>query len=201
MTAQAASVGTVAPVIETARLRLRPHRPDDVAARCAMTADLEVMRFVGGVAHSVEENWARTYRYAGQWALAGRGLFVVEELSSGRFVGEVGIADFHRGLGADFDGAGEGAWVLDRWAAGKGYAHEAVAAAIGWHESRFGPMRLVCIIAPDNVRSLALADRLGFVPFREGVYHDRPILLLERAAGTNGGYPGTDPGLGSPSPC
>ncbi len=172
--------GVPGPVIETARLRLRPHRLTDLEARCAMTGDPHVMRFIGGRTQDREENWARLLRYAGHWALLGHGLFAVEERASGRFAGEVGCADFHRGLGEDFDRAPEAAWVLDRWAEGRGYAFEAVAAALDWHGHAFAAPRTVCIIAPDNAPSLRLAARLGFRAYREAVYHDRPVILHER---------------------
>ena len=95
-------------------------------------------------------------------------------------MGEVGVADFHRGLGDDFDPFAEGAWVLDEWAEGMGYATEAALAAIGWHEANVAAGRMVCVIAPDNAPSLRVAAKLGFVAFREAVYHDRPVILLER---------------------
>lgn len=170
------------PVIETARLRLRRYRLADYEARVAMTGNPHVMRYFGGVTQSREENWARLLRYAGHWALLGHGLFAVEEGASGRLVGEVGIADFHRGLGEDFDPFPEAAWVLDEWAEGKGFATEAVTAAIAWHERMFAPHRQVCVIATDNSPSRRVAEKLGFSPFRKATYHERPVILLERAA-------------------
>lgn len=144
-----------------------------------MTADPHVMRHFPGT-QSREDNWARILRYAGHWALLGWGLFAVEEKATGRFVGEVGLADFHRELGADFDGFPEAAWMLDRWAEGRGYATEAVNAAIRWHEDAFGVMRQVCIIAPHNAPSLRVAEKLGFRRFDERVYQDRTVILHER---------------------
>lgn len=169
-------------VIETERLRLAPHGLGHYEARAAMGANPHVMRFFGGALHSAEESWARVLRYAGHWALLGYGLFAVEERASGRFVGEVGLMDFRRGLGGDFDPFPEAAWVLDEWAEGRGYATEAITAAIGWYEQAFGHRRMVCIIAPDNAPSLRLAGKLGFEAYRDAVYHDRPVQVLERAA-------------------
>ena len=165
--------------IETGRLHLRSHRISDLEARAAMTADPITMRFVGGP-QDREENFSRLLRYAGQWALLGRGLFAIAERGSGRLVGEVGLADFNRGLGEDFDTFPEAAWIVAASAAGKGYATEAMNAAIAWHERTFGVGRAVCIIAPDNVPSLRLASKLGFAPYREAIYKDRPVILHER---------------------
>ncbi|MDB5685853.1 MAG: family N-acetyltransferase, partial [Rhizorhabdus sp.] len=120
------------PVIETERLRLRRHGPNDVAARIVMTGDLETTRFTGGP-QNPEENWNRLLRYAGHWALLGHGIFAVEERVSGRFAGEVGLCDFRRGLGEDFDGVPEAAWMIAAWATGRGFAGEAIGAVIAWH--------------------------------------------------------------------
>lgn len=173
---------TAPPVIETARLRLRPHRVEDLDARCAMTADLETMRFIGGAVQGPEENFTRILRYAGQWALFGYGGLAVEERESGRFVGEVGLGRFGRCLGPDFDVHPEGMWVLGREAAGKGYATEGMRAVIDWYARVHGPDRMVCLINPENAPSLAVAAKLGFTVFAERDYHDRPSLLLERVA-------------------
>lgn len=167
------------PIVETPRLRLRPHRLNDLDSRSAMTGNMHVMRYFAAT-QGREENWARLLRYAGHWTLFGWGLLAVEEKASGRWVGEVGLADFHRGLGADFDGAPEAGWIIDQWAEGQGFAGEAMRAAIGWHEARFGAIRQVCIIAPENAPSLRLAARLGFVGFAERMYNDRPVILHER---------------------
>lgn len=177
-----APVVSAAPRIETARLVLRGHRTSDLEARAAMTGDPRVMRFIGGE-QGREENVARILRYAGNWALFGRGPFAVEEKAGGRLIGEVGLADFPRGLGEDFDGAPEALWVLAAGAHGKGYATEAMRAAMAWHESAFGPRRMVCIVAPENAESLGVAAKLGFRPFAERAYKERPVLLLERPPG------------------
>lgn len=170
-----------APRIKTPRLVLRGHDMADLAAREAITGDPGVMRFVGGV-QGRDENVARILRYAGQWALFRRGPFAVEERASGRLVGEIGVADFLRGLGPDFDGEPEALWVLAAGSQGMGYATEAMRAALAWHEAAFGSCRIVCIVAPDNAASLHVAAKLGFRAFGERVYKDRPVWLLERPA-------------------
>jgi RimJ/RimL family protein N-acetyltransferase len=174
--------------IETERLVLRLHRPDDLAARLAMTNDEDVLRFIGGETQDEEENWTRILRYNGHWALFGCGVFAIEEKASGAFIGEAGFADFHRGLGDDFDLDPEGAWVFSSAAHGKGYATEAMEAAIAWRESRFGATRMVCLIAHENEPSLRVAAKLGFAPFAERRYHDVHRLLLARPK--NGGSAG-----------
>ena len=168
------------PRIETDRLILRLHQPEDLDQRLAMTSDESVVRHIGGYTQDAEENWARILRYNGHWALFGYGIFAIEEKDSGAFIGEAGLADFHRGLGPDFDLYPEGAWVLSGEAHGKGYATEAMEAAIAWRERRFGPGRIVCLIAHENEASLGVANKLGFAPFAERSYHGADRLLLAR---------------------
>src|SRR5260221_8660924 len=120
----------MAGVIETARLALRRHRRDDLDACAAMWGDPIVTRHIGGKPFSAEEVWARLLRYAGHWSLMGFGYWVIEEKSSGRFVGEVGVADLKRTIAPSFGGAPEIGWALSAWAHGAGFATDAVGAAI-----------------------------------------------------------------------
>ena len=46
---------------------------------------------------------------------------------------------------------------------GRGYATEAVRALLAWAEAEHGIRRFLASVAPDNVPSLALVRRLGFV--------------------------------------
>ena len=172
------------PIVETARLILRQNLPSDLEDRIAITDDPDFMRFVGGV-YDRQENWARLLRYIGHWACFGFGLFAVEEKATGRYVGNVGLARFERGLGEDFDPFPEGGWMVAQWAEGQGYATEAMIAALDWHERHFGAGRQVCIIDPANATSLRLAEKLGFLPYREGQMRGHTILLHERNASPN----------------
>ncbi|MBW8744858.1 MAG: GNAT family N-acetyltransferase [Sphingomonas sp.] len=169
------------PVVETMRLILRQNRPSDLDDRIAITSDPDFMRFVGGV-YDRQENWSRIMRYIGHWVCFGFGLFAVEEKGTGRYVGNVGLARFERGLGADFDSYPECGWMVAQWAEGRGYATEAMSAALAWYERHFGSGRQVCMIDPTNTASLRLAEKLGFRPYREGLIRGDVVLLHERNA-------------------
>src|SRR5690242_21259683 len=73
-----------APTLETARLRLRAHRPDDFAACRAIWSDPEIVRHIGGKPSTGEEAWRRLLTYAGLWRLLGFGYWAIEERASGR---------------------------------------------------------------------------------------------------------------------
>ncbi|WP_343717498.1 GNAT family N-acetyltransferase [Inquilinus sp.] len=175
MTSQEATDST----IETERLVLRPHRAEDFDDLAAMWADPAVTRFIGGRPSTAEESWARLLRYGGLWGLLGFGYWAVRDRATGRFVGDVGFADFHRGIGPGFDGAPEAGWVLAPWAHGRGLGGEAVRAALAWADAR-GWARSVCIIDEENAPSLCLAAARGYREIGRPTYKDHTVILLER---------------------
>lgn len=171
---------TLAPVIETPRLILRGHRLDDYEACCFLTTDPEAVRMIFQKPMSREDTWHRLLRFAGHWALLGYGLFVIEEKATRRVVGEVGLADFHRGLGDDFDSWPEMAWMMASDVHGQGYATEAAQAALAWYEGQHAPERTVCIIDPHNGASLRVAEKLGYHHFGRDEYKGKQVIKLRR---------------------
>jgi len=168
------------PVLETARLLMRGYRADDHAAYAAMGQAPDYYRYLTPGPLSAEEMWHVLLRSAGHWALLGYGLWAIEEKATGQFVGSIGFADLKRNIEPPIIDTPEMGWVLAPAAHGKGYASEAVAAALAWAEAYFGPVRTVCIIRPDNEPSLRLAEKFGFREYARTTYKDGPIVLLER---------------------
>jgi len=167
-------------MLETERLTLRGHRIDDFADCASLWTDPEVTRFIGGKPSTREEVWARLLRYAGHWALLGFGYWVVTDRATGRFLGEVGFADFKREIEPSLDGVPEIGWVLAPHSHGRGYATEAVRAAVAWGEEPIGPIRTACIIAPENGPSLRVAEKCGYREFRRTSYKGSPTIMFVR---------------------
>jgi len=168
------------PVLETQRLRLRGHRVGDFTASSAMWADPVVTRYIGGRPFTAEEVWSRLLRYAGMWSLLGYGYWALEEKTSGEFVGELGFADMKRDIEPPLD-APELGWALSTRFHGKGYATEAVRAAIAWGDEHFGRARTVCIIHPGNTASFRVAEKCGYREYLRTKYKEHDTVLLERA--------------------
>ena len=168
------------PAIETGRLRLRAHRPEDFVDCAAMWSLPEVVRYIGGKPFTGEEVWARLLRYAGHWQWMGFGFWALEEKSTGAFAGEVGFAEFKRELEPSIQGIPEIGWVLAPHAHGKGYATEAVQAVVEWGKGHFGSARTVCLIHPENKRSVRVAEKCGYKEFHRTTYKGQPTILLER---------------------
>ncbi|WP_426753831.1 GNAT family N-acetyltransferase [Myxococcus sp. Y35] len=173
---------TTIPTVETERLVLSGHRLEDFEECLAMWADPAVVRHISGKPSTREEMWARLLRYVGHWQLLGYGFWVVREKATGRLVGEVGLGDFHRDMQPSLDSAFEAGWVLAPWSHGKGYATEAVRAALAWADAHLRPARMACIIAPENVASIRVAEKCGFRQTGQGVYKGEPSLMFERVS-------------------
>lgn len=171
------------PALDTARLTLRGHTLADFSECAAMWADPAVTRHIGGRPSSEEEVWARVLRYAGLWALLGFGYWVVRERASGRFVGEVGFADFRREftppLADSLAGAPEVGWAVAMWAHGRGFATEAVGAALAWSDTH-DAARTVCLIAPENVASVRVAEKCGYKEAAHTTYKGQHTGVFER---------------------
>lgn len=163
--------------LTTARLVLRPHVLADFDELAAMWADPEVVRFIGGVPSTRGESWARLLRYIGHWAALGHGFWAIFD-HEGRFVGELGFADFHRDVTPPFD-IPEAGWVLARWAHGQGFAREALDAALAWADAHL-QTDLACVIEPDNARSLRLAAACGFVETHRTTHGGDELVAMRR---------------------
>lgn len=144
------------PTIETERLILRPPAPEDLPGWTAMVADEEASRFFGGP-KTANEAWGNLCLFAGAWTIRGFGHFSVIEKASGRFIGRAG--PWHP-VGWPGEEIG---WFFDRSVWGRGFATEAATACLGWAFDVLGWERVVHVIAPDNHRSIRVAERIGSV--------------------------------------
>jgi RimJ/RimL family protein N-acetyltransferase len=169
-----------APQLETERLRLRAHRAEDFADCVKLWGDPIVTRFFGGTPQSSEDAWARVLRYAGHWSILGFGYWVVEEKVSGAYLGDIGFADYRRMMEPSIAGIPEAGWVFMPDVHGKGFAFEAGLAIHAWGRSHFDGPRTACIINPENVRSLRLAEKLGYRETLRTTYRNAPTVLLHR---------------------
>jgi RimJ/RimL family protein N-acetyltransferase len=146
------------PVVETARLILRPWRASDIAPNTAMLGDPGTARFIAVDGKPVTDElngWRNAAVMAGHWALYGAGMFVVEEKSSGQFTGRVGPW-FPPGWPGF-----EVGWGIAKEYRGRGYAAEAARAAIDWVFANFEIDRITHCIDLENDASRRVALRLG----------------------------------------
>jgi RimJ/RimL family protein N-acetyltransferase len=144
------------PIVETERLLLRSFREADLDAFAAMSADAEVMRYIGS-GETVDRNgsWRAMAGFIGHWSLRGCGMWAIERKSDAAFLGRVGL---HQ---PPYWPALEAGWVLARHAWGQGYARESAAAVLDFARRSLPLQRLVSFVRPGNERSVKLALALG----------------------------------------
>jgi RimJ/RimL family protein N-acetyltransferase len=168
------------PTIETPRLILRRPAMTDYDAAFAIRNEDAVTRHIGGQKSTPEEVWGRLLRYVGHWEVLGYGFWSVVERESGALIGEVGFADFHRDMAPSFGDTPEMGWLLTGAVHGRGYATEAVAAALTWADRALKHPKVVCMISPENTPSLRVAERVGFRETGRAAYHGDPVILFAR---------------------
>jgi RimJ/RimL family protein N-acetyltransferase len=142
------------PTLETERLILRPPVADDFDAWAEWMGDEEAMRHIGGV-QSRPAAWRSMATFTGSWALHGFGMFSVIEKESGRWIGRLGPWSPEGWPGTEVG------WGLARSSWGRGYATEGAAATMDWAFDTLGWTDIIHTIAPDNVGSAGVAERLG----------------------------------------
>lgn len=170
---------TDAPTLETIRLILRPHRVEDYVACRKLWGDADVVRHIGGVTQDAQAVWFRLLRYAGMWSMLGYGMWVIEERDSGAFLGEAGLLSAERGL-PELEGVPEAGWVLAPEAWGRGIATEAMHAVLDWADAHLYAPSLRCIIDPDNLASIKVAEKLGFHALVDTELAGRPTRVFDR---------------------
>lgn len=168
------------PVIETARVRLRTFREDDLDAQAATLRDPRVMRHLGGAPLAREETWRRMLASPGLWAMLGYGYWAVERRDDGTYLGQAGFADFKRDITPSIEGIPEMGWIFAPHAQGQGYASEAVAAGLAWADAHLAASEYCCIIDPANAASIRVAVKAGFVEAEHTLYKGEPTIIFRR---------------------
>jgi RimJ/RimL family protein N-acetyltransferase len=141
-------------ILETERLILRPPITDDLSGWAALMADAEASRFIGGPL-DVRAAWASLAVMTGSWSLQGFGNFSIIDKRTGAWMGRAGPW-----MPPGWPGPEIG-WALRREYWGAGYAREASVAAIAWARDTLKWTRMIHVIHPENLRSIALAQSLG----------------------------------------
>jgi RimJ/RimL family protein N-acetyltransferase len=149
----------VTPIIETARLVLRPPVASDFEGWAAMMADAEGSKFIGGPQHRAVA-WRGFISMAGAWQIQGYAMFSVVEKSSGRWIGRLGPWYPEGWPGREVG------WGIVRDCWGHGYASEGATAAMDYAFDALGWPDVIHAIAPENTASAAVATRLGSTRLR-----------------------------------
>jgi len=135
---------------------LRPFTQADAPSYAQMCADAEVMRHIGiGQVQSAGEAWRTMAYFLGHWRLLGYGMWALEHRESGQLIGRVGYLDPPGWPGFELG------WLLGRAHWGHGYAREAAAVALRHAFDVLQRERVISLIRPGNLRSVAVAEAIG----------------------------------------
>lgn len=170
------------PRLETPRLLLRGRTMADFPAYAAIWAAPETQRYTTRAPVTEEEAWIKFARMEGHWSLTGYGWWIVEEKLSGAVIGEIGAADFKRAITPSLAGMPEFGWMIAPTAQGKGYAKEALGAALAWGDRNLPGDAFCCIIDADNTASIKVAGAHGFRRSESGSYKGAEVSIYRRAA-------------------
>ncbi|CAH0222402.1 GNAT family N-acetyltransferase [Roseomonas sp. CECT 9278] len=144
--------------LQTARLLLRPWRPEDLAPLFAINGDAQSMRhFASPMTRAESDAWAermQTHMEAHGW-----GFWVVEERGGAPFVGVVGLMNIP--WQARFTPAVEIGWRIAPGFRRRGHAEEAARAALDFGFGTLGLAEVVAFTVPGNAASWRLMERLG----------------------------------------
>jgi RimJ/RimL family protein N-acetyltransferase len=142
------------PVLTTERLILRPPAREDFDGWAAFSAEPETMQFLGGPVERPAA-WRSICAMTGAWTISGFSMFSLIDRASGRWVGRAGPWQPEGWPGTEVG------WGVLREFAGRGYAREAAVESIDFAFDKLGWSDVIHCIAPDNVASIRLAERLG----------------------------------------
>lgn len=145
--------------IVTERLELRRYRDSDFKFLVAMTADPEMMKFIGNGETRDKDGALRFlyWIYQGYKEYPGTGLLLIERKSDGQPIGHAGIVP------QKVDGIEEweiGYWIARDWWS-QGYATEAAHALRDYSFGHLRKDRLISLIHPDNKASQRVAEKSG----------------------------------------
>ncbi|MBI1859605.1 MAG: GNAT family N-acetyltransferase [Deltaproteobacteria bacterium] len=149
-------------LFRTQRLRLRWMESIDFSNLFSLLSDPLVMKHYP---KTLDENETRVWMdktFAG-YEKYGHGFYIVEELRSGRFIGQVGLlpqileGEYQPELG----------YLIRSEVFGNGFATEAGRACLAFGFEILGFEKVVSLIRSDNTRSIAVAKRLGLALEKE----------------------------------
>lgn len=144
------------PTLETERLIMRAFCEDDAHALHVIESDEEMTRFTGGV-HNEDQSWRYMAQMIGHWPLRGFGPFALEEKATNELIGYCGPWATPKFPEPEI------CYTLARKAQGKGYAVEALKAALNFVYFDLGWQRAVSCIDRENHASQAVSQKMGAV--------------------------------------
>jgi ribosomal-protein-alanine N-acetyltransferase len=152
-------------VLESERLLFRDHEPADLDAYCAMEADPEVRRYVGGYPRTREAAERKFATRPPRLESNRLWMWATVYKPEGVYIGRCGVYP-HFSPAGPIPGEGSLAFYLARAYWGRGLATEAGRAFVnfGFHELHLS--RIVTAVEIGNDASIRVLEKLGFMLVR-----------------------------------
>lgn len=142
-----------APVLTTDRLILRAPETSDFDAYARFMASDRSQHMGGPLTRAAA--WRAFSAELGHWLLRGYGLYTLIERDSGKVAGRAGFWNPEGWPEVELG------WALYDGFEGRGLASEAALRLRSYAGETLGWGPIISVIAPENARSIALAERLG----------------------------------------
>ena len=159
-------------ILETNRLVLHEMAIDDLDALHKVFSDPETMRFYPKPFDRVmTEQWIENMQQ--RVTRDGIALWAMVLRETGEVIGDCGL------VVQQVDGVEEVeiGWHVRRDLWGLGYATEAARACLQDGYDTLGRTRFISIIAPGNIASRRVAEKIGMTVEKETIWRDKPVLI------------------------
>ncbi len=157
------------PIYETARLRLRAPRDEDIIVQFAVGSDEEVMRYYGMPPYTKREQSAFEIEWYRSIYREKQGIrWIITERDSDTYIGDIGYLKWeqkHR--------RAEIGYKLDRRHWNKGYMSEALVEVLQHGFTVMGLNRVEALVDPRNPQSVRVLEKRGFK--RDGLLREYEI--------------------------
>ncbi|HEX6374798.1 MAG TPA: GNAT family N-acetyltransferase [Allosphingosinicella sp.] len=170
-------------MIETARLRLRNWREEDIEPFIRHLNTEPVMRWLGGVRTREQQMAAVRDRFMAWQETRGFTFWALERKADGELLGFCGLK-LSDDPGSPVEGACEIGWRLREDAWGRGYAKEAAGAVLDFAFGRLAAARVVALTVAENAPSWGLMLALGMtrradLDYASAHWADGPVIVYE----------------------
>lgn len=163
-------------ITTTSRLIIRQFQADDLDDLAAIFADPEVMHFSATGIKTYAQTQAFLERMLCQYQQKGFGLYALLEKSTQRIIGYCGL------LSWSIDGKREieigYRLASTHW--GQGLGTEAAQAISDYAWQQLGIEGLICLIEPDNQRSIRVAQKIGMTYERNTMILDKLVRIYTK---------------------
>ncbi|HXD32406.1 MAG TPA: GNAT family N-acetyltransferase [Pyrinomonadaceae bacterium] len=160
------------PSVETARLRLRQFRNDDLDDLATLLADPDVMRYVGnGLPITRDEVEIALHSIVRHWQQHGFGRWAVFDKETGKFAGYGGLRSLMDTPEVVYH------FAKPYW--GRGLATELGKASLrfGFDEHPFD--RIVAVAKPENLASVRVMEKIGMNYESHTAYYDIDVIQYQ----------------------